>query len=166
MAKRYTAEDIEFIKNNLDKGNKELGEILGRSADSIKDRMCASGLRRTREQLKGLRRKNNKGQFKKGNTPHNTNYNGHERITVDGYIEVRVKKGVYRLKHLYEWEKVNGALLSGYCLRCVDGNILNTEPSNWKMISRAENMVLNSIHRYPKEVKRAIRLVKKIEKQL
>jgi len=28
-------------------------------------------------------------QFKKGQTPHNTNYLGHERISTDGYVEMR-----------------------------------------------------------------------------
>ena len=34
-------------------------------------------------------------RFKKGNVPHNTNYDGHERITKDGYIEIRIIKGKY-----------------------------------------------------------------------
>lgn len=103
-------------------------------------------------------------RFKKGSIPHNTKYNGHQRITKDGYIEIRVKRGVYRLKHLWEWEGINGALPEGHCLRCVDGNIQNTAPENWKLITRAENMILNTIHRYPEEVKTSIRLVNKLNK--
>ena len=79
--------------------------------------------------------------FKKGHEPHNTKYNGHERITKEGYIEIRIKKGEYRLKHLYNWEQINGKLPKNHCLSCVDGNKQNTDPNNWKIISRAEKHV-------------------------
>jgi hypothetical protein len=96
--------------------------------------------------------------FKKGNIPHNTNYDGHIRISKDGYQEIRVRKGKYRLLHLHNWEKVNGKLPKGHCLWNKDGNKLNTDPSNWELITRAENMRRNTVHRYPKEIKEVIRM--------
>lgn len=160
--KHYTSQEIEFIKNNLDKGNKELGKLLGRSADSIKERMLASGLKRTKLQVSNLRKKPNTGQFKKDSIPHN--YKGGEFLSKDGYVVKSVGKCRQKLKHIYEWEKINGPLPKHHCLRCVDGNILNTSPSNWQLITRKENMLLNTIHRFPAELIKAIKLTKSIEK--
>lgn len=85
-----------------------------------------------------------KTQFKRGQLPHNTNYLGHERVSKDGYVEVSIDEvnphtgfeRRYVLKHVHEWEKVNGATPDGMCLKCVDGNRLNTDPSNWIAIPR------------------------------
>lgn len=160
----YTISDIEFIKNNLDKGNKELGEILGRSADSVKERMRASGIKRTKLEVKMLRKNNKKGHFKKGGLPHN--YNGGEFLSNDGYVMLSMGNSKQKLKHIHEWEKVNGKLPKHHCLRCVDGNILNTHPSNWQLITRKENMLLNTIHRFPIELVKSIRLTSAINKRI
>lgn len=105
-------------------------------------------------------------QFKKGSVPHNTKFDGHERITKDGYIEVRIKQGDYRLKHLHEWEKINGKLPKGHCLWCLDGNRKNTSPENWKLISRIENMLNNSHVNYPKEIIPSLVMVSKINNKI
>ena len=83
-------------------------------------------------------------QFKKGNAPHNTNYLGHERVSKDGYIEISVDETNphtgferrYVLKHKHEWEKVNGPVPKGHCLKALDGNRQNVDPSNWEAIPR------------------------------
>ena len=105
-------------------------------------------------------------RFKKGNTPHNTNYDGHERISKDGYIEIRISKGNYKLKHLYNWELKNGKLPIGHCLACIDGDKKNTSPDNWELITRVENMYRNSSQNYPKEVIPSMVLVNKIKNKL
>ncbi|MGK9262585.1 HNH endonuclease [Sinorhizobium meliloti] len=86
-----------------------------------------------------------KTQFKKGQLPHNTNYLGHERVSKDGYVEVSIDETNphtgferrYVLKHVHEWEKANGPIPEGHCLKCLDSNRLNTDPSNWALIPRA-----------------------------
>ncbi|APO67399.1 HNH endonuclease domain-containing protein [Rhizobium gallicum] len=40
------------------------------------------------------------------------------------------------LKHKHLWEKQNGPLPEGMCLKCL-GDRLNTDPSNWEAIPRA-----------------------------
>jgi hypothetical protein len=93
-----------------------------------------------------------KTQFKKGQTPHTVKYLGHERVDAkDGYVYVSIAETNphtgfdrrYVLKHKYLWEQKNGPLPAGKCLKCLDGNRTNTDPSNWKMISRATNAILN-----------------------
>lgn len=86
-----------------------------------------------------------KTQFKKGNTPHNANYQGHERVTKDGYVEISVDEENphtgferrYVLKHKYLWENINGKVPEGHCLKCLDGDRQNTNPINWELIDRA-----------------------------
>lgn len=104
--------------------------------------------------------------FQKGLMPHNTKYDGHERIAKDGFIEIRIRSGKYVLKHRWEWEKVNGKIPENHILRCIDGNQLNTDPSNWKLISRSENMKLNTIHRFPSELKKTIKVLSTLKKTL
>lgn len=110
--------------------------------------------------------KTKKTRFKKGQEPTNTKYDGHERITKDGYVMIRIESGQYRLKHIVEWEKVNGKIKKGYCLWCLDGNIKNTKHNNWELISRSENMYRNSKHNYPKEIIPTLLIINKINKQI
>lgn len=116
--------------------------------------------------LKGLQIGGVETQFKKGNIPHNTKYDGHTRVNVDGYIEQRVSKGVYKLKHRIIWEQHNGPIPEGYNVQFKDGNKLNTNIENLYLASKAQNMEQNTIHRYSPELKKAIRTVKKLTKTI
>ncbi len=92
-----------------------------------------------------------KTQFRKGNLPHNTKYAGHERVSKDGYVEISIEETNphtgferrYVLKHLWLWEKAHGPVPEGQCLKCLDGDRLNTDPSNWELIPRAMLPYLN-----------------------
>ncbi len=83
-------------------------------------------------------------QFKAGGLPHNTKFLGHERVSKDGYVEISIDEQNphtgyerrYVLKHVYLWEKANGPIPDGMCLKSVDSNRLNTEPANWLLIPR------------------------------
>jgi hypothetical protein len=85
-----------------------------------------------------------KTQFKRGQLPHNTRFLGHERVSKDGYVEISIDEENphtgyerrYVLKHLHIWEQVNGPVPDGMCLKCLDGDRLNTDPSNWIAIPR------------------------------
>lgn len=84
-------------------------------------------------------------QFKKGGLPGNTKYLGHERVSKDGYVEISIDETNphtgferrYVLKHRWLWVQENGPLEDGMCLKCLDGNKQNCNPSNWKSIPRA-----------------------------
>ena len=94
--------------------------------------------------------------FKKGSLPHNTKFLGHERVSKDGYTEISIGQENphtgyerrYVLKHKYLWEKENGPVPPGMLLKSKDGNRLNTDPSNWALISRGALPFLNG-HRGP-----------------
>lgn len=73
---------------------------------------------------------------------------GYERISVDGYRERKVNDGPvfkdrWQLVQRIEWEKVNGPIPEGYALKCLDGNKLNCDPSNWEPVHRGVLARLN-----------------------
>ncbi len=73
---------------------------------------------------------------------------GFERVS-DGYLVRKVNDGLpmqarWRAVHLIRWEEINGPLPDGMCLKCVDGDKLNTDPGNWELIPRAVLTHLNS----------------------
>jgi len=105
-------------------------------------------------------------QFKKGMLPHNTKYDGHERITVDGYVEVRGSQGKYRGKHIIVWEAINGEIPKGMLVVFKDGNKQNCDIGNLEIITRAENMKRNTIHRYSEELKPVVILIGKLKNKV
>lgn len=67
---------------------------------------------------------------------------GTERQSKDGYRERKIHDGMplqsrWRAVHLVEWEAKNGPLPRGHCLKSLDGDKTNTDPSNWEAIPRA-----------------------------
>lgn len=67
---------------------------------------------------------------------------GSERLSKDGYLERKIHDGLplqsrWRAVHLIEWEAANGPVPKGHALKCLDGNRLNTELSNWELVPRS-----------------------------
>lgn len=91
-----------------------------------------------------------KTRFKKGQKPHNTVEVGFERITKDGYIEVKVgdfknTSKNFKLKHRLIWEEIKGPVPEGFQVRFIDGNKKNLEFSNLKLVSLSESLKINSM---------------------
>lgn len=83
-------------------------------------------------------------QFKKGSTPFNHRPVGSERVTVDGYIEIKVAEpNKWKHKSRVIWEKHNGKIPEGFTIFFLDRNKQNLELSNLIMISKAQNLILN-----------------------
>lgn len=66
----------------------------------------------------------------------------------DGYLCRKVNDDLplhhrWRGVHLINWEAANGPIPPGHCLKCLDGNRLNTDPANWKLVSRGTLARLN-----------------------
>lgn len=93
-----------------------------------------------------------KTRFKKGQDPHNAVPIGYERITQDGYVEVKVrhlkggdaKNKNFVLKHRMIYEQNFGEISEGMNVEFLDGNKLNFELSNLVLRTRQENMLRNS----------------------
>lgn len=108
--------------------------------------------------------KPNKGCFKKGNEPHNCLYDGAERIDTEGYTFVRLSKANWILKQRLIYEKHYGYIPEGMVIIFKDGNKQNFDIDNLEAITREENMQRNTIHRYPRELKMTIKLLKRVKK--
>nr|WP_288356107.1 HNH endonuclease signature motif containing protein [uncultured Pseudomonas sp.] len=84
------------------------------------------------------------------------------RFSKEGYLQRKVTDTGYPPRdwkgvHILLWEEAHGPVPSGHCLAFRDGNKRNITLENLELITRAERMRRNTIHRYPPELKGAIR---------
>ncbi|MEO1892689.1 MAG: HNH endonuclease signature motif containing protein [Alcanivorax sp.] len=110
-------------------------------------------------------------QFKKGRRPHTWNPVGHERLTKDGYLQRKVADTGctprdYRMVHHLVWEEAGGEIPPGHVLVFRNGNKRDIRPENLELITRAENARRNSIHRYPPELRAAMRAAGKLRRKI
>ena len=86
----------------------------------------------------------NKTSFKKGTIPPNYKSVGSERVTRDGYTEVKIKDpNKWELKHRHIYKKHYGEIPSGYNVIFADKNISNFDIDNLILVSKAEMLMLN-----------------------
>lgn len=108
-------------------------------------------------------------QFRKGDLPKNHKPVGYQRITRDGYIEVKTREPkVFELKHRLVWREHNGDIPLGCNIQFKDGNRQNVCIENLYMISRSEQLrTENSLHaRYPEEIRHLIQLKGALNRQI
>lgn len=86
-----------------------------------------------------------KGWFKKGEQSINHKPVGSERIDAkDGYVLIKTAEpNIYRPKHKVIWEAAHGPVPKGHVITFIDGNKLNLEICNLRLITKGENAVLN-----------------------
>ena len=83
-------------------------------------------------------------RFKKGNIPHNHRSLGSERTTIEGYIEVKVAEpNKWKTKAVVIYEEKYGKIPKGHKVIYLDGNRQNLDVSNLKVISSAEELIMN-----------------------
>ena len=89
-------------------------------------------------------------QYKKGNLPHNTKPIGYERISRDGYVEVKIAMRPgdvpdghnFVSKHRLVWEAANGPIPKGHKVIFLDGDKLNYALENLALVTDAEHLEL------------------------
>lgn len=96
---------------------------------------------------------------------------GSERITMDGYLQRKVNDGMplqqrWKMVHNLIWEEAMGSIPKGHIVVFRNGNKQDLCVENLELISRAENMRRNTIHRYPPELKSTIRLAGKLRRAI
>lgn len=110
-------------------------------------------------------------QFKPGNVPHTWNPIGHERETKDGYLQRKVsdtgdRKRDYVMLHHLVWRLHGLRVPASHALTFRDGDKRNFDINNLELLTRAELMARNTVHRLPKEVARAVQLVGALRRQI
>ena len=163
---KYTDEMKQFILDNY-KGryNQELADLFNQKFNTnITSRMIKS-YKANNKLNSGLTGKFRKGQtphntgkkmpkevyekvkhtmFAKGNVPPNHRPVGSERISKDGYIEVKVAEpNKWRLKQRVVYEEAKGKIPEGCPIIFLDGNKRNFDIDNLKCITRSELLYLN-----------------------
>jgi hypothetical protein len=103
--------------------------------------------------------------FKKGNKPHNTQYDGAVSVR-DGYFYIRLANSKWLELHRHIWEQANGPAPKGYNIVFKDNNRNNCILENLEIISNAELMQRNTIHRLHPEIKATIRVITKLKKTI
>ena len=157
-----------------DEEKQYLAEITpGRGYKEIQSMMsCKFGFDYTRHQIKGAITRNklntgrtgrfekgratwNKGtkgltkanvtSFKKGQKPHNYKPLGSERITKDGYCEIKVSDTGrrWRPKHVLIYEKHHGKVPKGSAVIFLDGDKRNFDIDNLYLVTRSQLAMLN-----------------------
>jgi hypothetical protein len=104
--------------------------------------------------------------FKKGRKPHNTRQEGEESISTDGYTYVKIADNDWRLKHRVLYENVNGPIPDDYMVVFKDNNQQNFDINNLVLITKADNMLRNTIHQYPQPIQDIIKLKNKLKKKI
>lgn len=167
---RYSEEQKEFIiTNNYGKYSKELAEMFNQHFNTNITAKEIAYFRKNNKLNSGLT-----GQFKKGNVPHNKgkkqieymsqesiertketrfkkgnkpkNYRpvGSERITKDGYIEVKVADpNKWETKNKIIYKQYFGDIPEGHKVIYADGNKLNNDINNLILVSDNEELIMN-----------------------
>ena len=170
----FRREDVTPAK--LHSLRKREGWKTGRTGRFAKGNVSHNKGVRCPEGVGGRSANSRRTQFKKGQLPHNFKGSGHESIGDDGYIWVVTDRrnpwtgaATWRIhKHRVLWEQANGPVPEGMVLKCLDGDRLNTDPSNWEAVPQGLLPRLNgkSGRNYdaaPAELKPTIMAVAKLE---
>ena len=163
---KYTDEMKQFILDNYkERYNQELADLFNQKFNTnITSRMIKS-YKANNKLNSGLTGKFRKGQtphnkgkkmpkevyekvkhtmFAKGNVPPNHRPVGSERISKDGYIEVKVAEpNKWRLKQRVAYEEAKGKIPEGCTIIFLDGNKQNCNIDNLRCITRSELLYLN-----------------------
>lgn len=162
---KYEQEHIDFIKAHQGASAREMAELFTEhfNIHVTKNQMKAVMYRNNISSGKTGRFEkghipNSKGQkmskeqyekckptmFKKGHIPKNHREIGSERITKDGYIEIKIKEpNLWVLKHRLIYEKYYGEIPAGYFVIFGDGDKLNCDINNLILVSRSELLLMN-----------------------
>ncbi len=110
-------------------------------------------------------------QFRAGNRPHSWHPIGYTRISKDGYRQRKTADtGVTRrdyvgLHHLV-WRMHGGTIPASHALCFIDGDPENLDINNLELVSRAELMARNTVHRLPKDVALAVQMIGALRRQI
>ena len=163
---KYTDEMKQFILDNY-KGryNQELADLFNQKFNTNITSRTIKSYKANNKLNSGLTGKFRKGQtphnkgkkmpkevyekvkhtmFAKGNVPPNHRPVGSERISKDGYIEVKVAEpNKWRLKQRVVYEEAKGKIPEGCTMIFLDGNKRNFDIDNLRCITRSELLYLN-----------------------
>lgn len=107
-------------------------------------------------------------RFKKGMPARNHRPVGSTRVTVDGYIEIKIAEPrTWAQLHREVWKQHHGSYPPpDQAVTFRDGDKSNCDIGNLELISRAKLMLRNSVHNYGAEIAQVIQLRGAIARQI
>lgn len=110
-------------------------------------------------------------QFKRGNRSNTWKPIGSERIFKGGYLQRKVTDTGYPPRdwvfvHHIIWREAGNEIPQGYRLVFKDGNMRNITVENLELITFAEHLHRNSVHRYGPEFSKVVQLRGAITRQI
>lgn len=188
IIKEYLVTPIKQLAKNINKSStyviarlKHLGLVIPpeiiekRKSDSKRKPGCKpfnKGLKQSDFMTKEGIERTVATRFKKGGLPHNSVgvKDGDISIRKDTsgsvYKWIRVSLGYWKMYPVYLWEQTHGEIPPGHIVVFKDKNSLNTVIENLECITREELMLRNSIHKYPEEIKKTIKIISSITRQI
>lgn len=190
------AQDRCIRKNYLTIPLKKIAQKINRSSTFVVTRMRQLGLvtppeikqkfkegswikkgntpvNKGKKMSKAMYRKLSLTMFKKGNTPVNTRHDGaivvrhnHQDRGERAYKWIRISLANWEMLHVYNWEMKYGPVPEGYMVAFKTNDTMNCEVENLEMITLADNMRRNTIHKYPAELKSTIRMLGKLGRKI
>ncbi|HHO8044243.1 TPA: HNH endonuclease signature motif containing protein, partial [Pseudomonas aeruginosa] len=167
----WTAEqELVLLRLYPDMPNEVLAARLNKTLQQICSKAYRLGLKKSPEFSKKIRQDwGSATRFKKGQKPHTWLPVGSTRVSADGYLQRKISDTGYPPRdwksiHILLWEEHVGPIPTGHCVCFKDNNKQNVVIDNLELITRAERMRRNSIHRYPPELKSAIRVISKLKR--
>ena len=120
------------------------------------DYMSAEAIERTK-----------KTRFQKGHKPANMTEIGTKIKDTDGYEIIKVANpSTWEYTHRYLWKQHNGDIPKDHIVRFKDGDKTHITIDNLELISLKENMMKNSIQRYPEELRNTILYLGSLNRRL
>lgn len=110
-------------------------------------------------------------RFEKGHKPSTWKPVGTE-VVRDGYLTRKISdhgnpsRRDWKAVHVIVWEKHRGPVPPDHVVIFRDGNKNNRRLSNLKLLSRRQNMLRNTLHRYPKPIVSAIQMRGALNRQI
>ncbi|WP_082706885.1 HNH endonuclease signature motif containing protein [Pseudomonas sp. EpS/L25] len=189
LRRRYPSEVARVLADELGRAvyrihakAKRLG--LSKSEDFLESKEChrldgsqglscrfAKGHQPWNKGLKGVATGGHATRFKPGHKPQNWLPIGSLRLSQEGYLQRKVTDTGYPPRdwigvHILLWVEAYGPVPAGHCLSFRDGNKRHITLDNLELVSRAERMRRNTIHRYPPELKDAIRTLGRLKRAI
>lgn len=174
---RWTPEETQFLHDNYPTmGNIELADnltqLFGRkfTKKNVEKKIVLDKIKRTPDQLEYIREQHKeRGVYREANLKLWQSRGVNPVGTIvkwKRHTLIKTNKG-YVHYNRWLWEQTHGPLTSDDIVRRIDPDKPLTI-SNLKVVTRAENAQLNAIkfHAYPPELKRAIKQLNKLNKNL
>jgi len=183
---KWTPEQIAYLREHYsEKRNADLAQDLGCSTHAVANKGFSLKLKKSREfikatscQFKKGMTPHNKGKklsdstkaklaktmFKSGNRPHNALPVCAETQDKDGYVMVKIAEpNVWQYKHHVAYGE---PVPTGHKVIFLDGNKYNFGKDNLQLVSNAELMNRNTMHRYPPELVQLLKTLSKLKKRV